>query len=300
MRKFVIISDSCCDLDKSLRERFDVEYIPMHISFKGKDMKADLDWNEVSVQEYYQAMREGNRVTTAQITANEYREAFEKHLQAGCDVLSISCSSAFSKSVETSYAVRDELKAKYPEAKIICVDSLIAVAGLGMLCIRASELRAEGKTIEETAAWIEENKLKVNQECTPDKLTWLKQAGRVSAASAFFGGLLNVKPIIISDASGMNVAVEKVKGRQTALKRLIERFKEEYESVPYQRIFISHADCLEEALQFKEMVIEALPDKDVEMHLVNFGPIIGATVGPGMIALFFHGKEVTYDSRVKN
>ena len=141
--------------------------------------------------------------------------------------------------------------------------------------------------------------MKANQEATPEILTWLKMAGRVSAASAFFGGILQVKPILISDVRGMNAAVEKVKGRQTALKRLIERFKDEYESVPHQRIVIEHADCLEEAEEFKKMVVEALPDKDVEIHLIDFGPIIAASVGPGTIGLYFYGKAVTYDSSDK-
>ena len=195
--------------------------------------------------------------------------------------------------------MRDELKEKYPDAKIICIDSLIACIGLGMLCIRASELRAAGNSIEETAAWIEEHKMTVHQECTVEKLTYLKQAGRVSAASAFFGGLLNVKPIIISDASGRNAAVEKVKGRGASLARLVERFKEEYLPCEYQRIFIAHADCLEDAEKVREAVREALGDKNAEIPIGYIGPVVGSTVGPGTIGIYFYGKEVTYDCNKK-
>lgn len=299
MKKFVIISDSCSDLDKSLREKYDIDYIPMHFSYDGKEFKADLDYKEISFTEFYDLMREGKRIKTAQINANEYLSVFEKYVKEGYDVLSLSCSSALSHSVDESFKARDELIKKYPESKIICVDTLNACFGLGLLCIRASELRAEGKSIEETAKWIEENKKTVNQECTVDTLKYLKQAGRVSAASAFFGGLLSVKPIIISDVTGINAAVEKVKGRNNSIDRLVERVKDEYRSCPYQKVRVVHADGESDAKILMERVKDAIPDKDVEITLGYIGPIVGATVGPKTIAVYFYGKEVTFNSKAQ-
>ena len=299
MKKFVIITDSCSDLDKDLRSKFDIDYIPMHISFEGKEYDADLDYKEISLEEYYNLMKQGIRIKTAQINAHEYYPVFEKYVQEGCDVLSISCSSALSHSVEESVKASEQIKEKYPEAKIICVDSLTACFGLGLLCIRASELRAEGKSIEETAKWIEDNKLTANQECTVETLKYLKQAGRVSAASAFFGGLLSVKPIIISDVAGTNAAVEKVKGRMNSINRLVERFKEEYVSLPYQRVRVVQGDSLEDGKLLLEKIKEAIPDKDVEVTFGNLGPIIGATTGPGTLAVYFFGKEVTFNSKAQ-
>jgi DegV family protein with EDD domain len=168
--------------------------------------------------------------------------------------------------------------------------------GLGLLCIRASELRAEGKSIDEVASWLYEHRLTVNQECTVEKLTYFKQAGRVSATTAFFGGLLQIKPIVISDALGHNVAVEKVRGRKASIERIVERFKAEYESVPYQRIVVEHADCIEDAETLRNAIIEACPDKDIEVPILPIGPTVGATAGPGTIAVLFYGKEVTYKS----
>lgn len=297
MKKYVIVSDSCCDLNKELREQYNIDYLPMHFSYDDKDLPADLDWKELSFKDFYAEMRAGKRMITSQVNAAQYREAFEKYIADGYDILSISCSSGLSNSVKASYTVRDELLAKYPDSKIICIDSLISCYGLGLLCIRASELRAEGKTIEETAAWIEENKLTVNQECTPEKLTYLKKAGRVSAASAFFGGLLSVKPILISDVNGYNAAVEKVKGRLTSLKRLAERVKEEYIRVPHQRIVVVHADCEEDAETLKGLVAEALAGEDVTIETGFIGPIVGGSAGPGTVAVYFYGKEVTFDSK---
>ena len=293
MKKFVIISDSCCDLSKDLREKYDVSYVPMHFIFDGEDHIADLDWTEFSVSEYYDIMRGGKRITTAQVSADDYRTAFENAIKDGCDVLYISCSSALSASVTASYAVRDELMQKYPDAKIVCVDSLTACTGLGLLCMTASELRAAGKTLDEVAQWLEEHKLEAHQEATPEKLNYLKQAGRVSATSAFFGGLLNIKPIIISDAQGRNLAVEKVKGRQTSIARLAERMQADFKTVDYQKIFVVHADCEEGAAALKKEIVARMPELEKDIQTGVIGPIIGATVGPGTLAVYYFGDKVT-------
>ncbi|MBQ7879722.1 MAG: DegV family protein [Clostridia bacterium] len=293
MKKFVIISDSCCDLTKDLREKYDISYVPMHVVYDGEDHIADLDWAEISASDYYGIMRGGKRITTAQVSSEDYRTAFENAIKDGCDVLSISCSSALSASVTASYAVRDELMKKYPDAKIVCIDSLTSCMALGILCMTASELRAAGKTLDEVAAWVEEHKKDAHQEATPEKLNYLKQAGRVSAASAFFGGLLNIKPIIISDAQGRNLAVEKVKGRQTSIARLAERMQADIQPVDYQKIYVVHADCEEGAAALKKEIVARMPELEKDIQTSWIGPIIGASVGPGTIAVYFFGNKVT-------
>lgn len=292
MKKFVIITDTGCDLEKSFREQYDIEYVPMHYSLDGKDYVADLDWAQISAPDFYQYMRDGKRFITAQVNVATYKSAFKKFLDEGYDILSLSTSSNISASVEASRVARAEILQEYPEAKIICVDTLRACYALGILVLRASELRAEGKTIEETAEWIETHKNTVNMIGSVDKLTYLKQAGRVSAASAFFGGLLNIKPIIIADAKGRNFAIEKVKGRKVSLNRIAELVKEAYEDLDYQRICISHADCLDEAKELQQLVEEKL-GKKLDVHIGYVGCAVGSAVGPGMLGVYLFGKEVT-------
>ena len=294
MRKFAIITDSCSDLYKDIRDKYDIDYVKMRFIVDGNDYPASLDFEEFSVHDFYNLMRDGKRIRTAQVTEATYIEAFEKYLAQGMDVLSISCSSALSASINGSYSARDKLLEKYPDAKIICIDSLNSCSGLSIICMTASTLRSEGKSIEEVAEYIEAHKLEVNQLATVDSLEYLKRAGRVSSVSAVFGGMLQVKPIIISDAIGQNASVEKVKGRKNSLNRLIELFKEYYVDAPYQKIIVAHADCEEDAIQFKAMVEEARPDKNIDVELKYIGPNIGASVGPGTMAIYFYGKEVTY------
>ena len=198
-----------------------------------------------------------------------------------------------SASIKASCVAKEELLKKYPDAKIICVDSLNACFGLNNLCYAASMMRSEGKTIEETAAWLEENKLKSHQICTVESLTYLKRAGRVSAAKAFFGGLLNKKPIIISDAIGQNHAIETVKGRRASMERIAERMFENYEDFQYQRVIICDADDDNAANELQATIEAKFGEKKLEITRGKIGPIIGASAGPGTVAVFFFGKEVT-------
>lgn len=292
MKKYVIITDTSCDLEGSFRERYDIKLVPMHYIVDGKDYEADLDWKQFSAKEFYDLMRNGKRITTAQVNVETFKKTFREYLEQGYDILSISASSALSASVHSGRAAREELLKEFPDAKIICVDALRACYAQGLLVIHAAELREEGKTIDEVAGWLEENKLTVHMVGSVDKLTYLRQAGRVSAASAFFGCILNIKPIIIADALGRNFAAEKLKGRMTSLKRIAEHVKEGWLDVPHQRVFISHADCLEDAETLKQLIYEQL-GKEVDVHIGYVGPCIGATVGPGMIGAYFFGKEVT-------
>lgn len=294
MRDYVILSDSCCDLDADLRKKYGIEYIPMRIIFGDTDIPASLDWEKISPKEFYDMMRGGVRVRTAQINADEFKEAFLKYLDEGKDVMYIACSSALSNSYKSSLMAHDILAQERPDGKIVCIDSRNACLGLGMICMTASELRAEGKSIDETAQYIEAHKQEVNQFATVESLNYLKRAGRVSTTSAVFGGLLQVKPIIISDADGQNVAVEKVKGRKNSLVRLADLFKETYRSNPHQRICIGHADAPEAAEELKTLVKERMPEEGVEVITAGIGPIIGATTGPGTLAVYCYGKEVTY------
>ncbi len=292
MRDYIVLTDSGCDLDSEIRTRYGLECVNMHFMYGDKDYECDLDWKEMSAQEFYSIIRNGTRIITSQVPRSEYERFFISAIESGKDVLYIGCSSMISSGVKSAFVVRDEVLAKYPDAKIICIDTLRTSMGQGLLAISACENKANGMNIEENAKWIEDHKQTVNMEGTVENLVYLKRAGRVSAASAFFGGLMNIKPIIISDAKGQNFAVEKTRGRKASLDRLIERTVEHYEDVPHQHVFLCHADCLEEAEQFKKDFITKL-GKEVPVTISWVGPGVGASVGPGMMAIFVYGKEVT-------
>ncbi len=292
MKKFLILGDSTCDLNRELREKYEIDYIPMCYVVDDQEYIASLDWEAHSVKEFYDMMRAGKRVFTNQIIPTACREKFEAALKAGQDVLYISCSSALSSSWNSACVIAKELMERYPDGHIYCVDSLISSLGQGHLLIEAAKLRDQGKSAAETAAYIEENRLKMRMMGYPATLEYLRRAGRVKASSAFFGNIFGVKPIIISDRKGQNYALKKVKGFVNARNATLELVNDAF-TEQTQILNIVHADSLEEANTLKEMILQHHSFKEV--RVADIGPVVGASVGPGMVGAFVFGKEETIE-----
>ena len=292
MKDFVIFGDSTCDLDLATRQEFDVDYIPMGYTVDDQDYIASLDWESHPVKDYYDLMRNGKRVFTSQINLNACREKFLSAIENGKDVLYISCSSALSSSYQSACVLARELEQSHPEAKVYCVDSLISILGQGHLLLEASRQRKAGKSAAETAAYIQSIRLNMNMFGYPGSLEYLRRAGRVKASSAFFGNLMGVKPILISDRQGQNYALKKVKGLGNARNAVAEMVQEAMTDES-NTLYIAHADCPEEAEALKNAILSRCSFQEVRTGVV--GPIVGASVGPGTVAAFILGKEVTIE-----
>lgn len=289
MSKFIIITDSCSDLEVNMRRELGVEYIKMPISYDDKQGYCSLDWEELSAKNFYDMLRSGTVFKTAQINAEMYKDAYEPHLKNGYDILSITCSSALSGSINSSKIACNELSKKYPERKILCVDSLRGSLGQGLIVYYAAKMQKEGKSMQQIESWIEDNKLKINQVGSVDDLKYLKRAGRVTGTAAVMSSILHIKPIIIADEKGNNASIAKVFGRKNSIKKCIELIEKTVENPQEQIFFICHADCLVEAEEMKQALIEKFKCKDVYINWV--GPAIGATVGPGMFGIYYLGKS---------
>lgn len=298
MNKFAIIGDSTCDLTTEQRQKHNIDYARMLVSWVDKDGKtqerhADLDWKEYSVKEYYDILRNGFRIITSQITEQEFDEVFGRHLEKGEDILFIACSSGLSAGIHLAERLaRDKYAKKYPNQKIIIVDSLISAMGQGLMLLYAAEKRDEGQSMEEIAEYLNKNRLCYLQVATVESLEYLKRAGRVKASSAFFGNIFGVKPMLISDIKGVNHAVEKVKGRRNSLIRCAEMVRDTVIDAEHQTIYVQHADArqedvdlvvskIKEMCNFKEIVVQYL------------GPIIGCSTGPGTFGIYYVGREET-------
>lgn len=288
---FVIYGDTVCDMTKEMRQTYGIEYVKMNYCIDGKEFPASLDWESHSAKEFYDMMRGDVVVTTTQVPRTTYEQEFEKCCKEGKDVLYVACSSALSGSINLASVVAKQLMERYPERSICCVDSLISSLGQASLLIAASKMRKAGKSAKETADALVANRLKVNQIGTVGDLKYLKRAGRVKASSAFFGNLLGVKPLIISDTLGQNYAVKKVKGALNAKKEMALMIADWVENPEEQTLFISHADDEASAIAFKEEILKVVPFKDCVLSYI--APIVGASVGPGTIISFCYGKEVT-------
>lgn len=292
MRKFAILIDSTGELNKEFREKYDIDYCPMQINFEGKEYIASLDYDSgYTAHELYEKMRGGMRVRTSQVLNSTFDTKFRAALEKGEDVLYIACSSGLSASVGAASILSKDLEKEYKGSKIVCFDSLISGYAQASMAIKASEMRKEGKSLDEVVAWLTANRLRFNQFATTDNLTYLAKAGRVKASKAFFGNLFGVKPIIISDIVGQNYAFKKEKGRKASLMEVARLTVEAADDIEHQVIYIGHCDDEEAAKFVKEEILKLA--KPLDFYIGPIGPIVGASCGPGMIAAYCFGKEVT-------
>ena len=297
MRPFDIYIDSCGEMPAEMRKEHNILFIPMLLNIDNKgeidEFPALIDYDgKYDFKAFYDVLRKGIRMRTAAIPQVTFEECFRESAAKGHDVLYLACSSGLSLSVNLADKIGKKMMEDDKDLTIYALDTLISGFPIADMAIIADNMRKEGKGVKEVAEFLEARKMKYNQFATVETLTYLKNAGRVSASSAFFGNLFGVKPIIISDVKGHNVAVEKVKGRKAALERCIDLAIEAAEDIEHQTVYISHADD-EAALNFlkENLLSKAKPGKVVTGKI---GPIIGASSGPGVVCVYVFGKEVTY------
>ena len=287
MNEYVIFTDSCCDVSPELLAKWGVPYANMTFSFDGEDK--EYIGTDISNHDFYDRMRQGAHARTAAINADTFARAFTPVLEESKDILYVAFSSGLSTTVNSAHMAAAELQEQYPDRKIIIVDTLAASAGGGLMVYLAVAKKNEGATIEENAAYIESL---VPQHCiwfTVDDLEYLKRGGRISPLVAFAGGVLGIKPVLQMDDEGHLVKVPTARGRRKAIEALAAKYAElsyEEQNTP---IFISHAECEEDAKRLADILMQR---HGAEVTLITeIGPVIGSHAGPGTIALFFIGKH---------
>ena len=225
MSDFIILTDSSADLSAEMAQELDIQVIPLSFIMKGRTYRDFPDNREMDPHLFYEALRQGEEATTAAVNVGQYTEALEPLLQAGKDVLILAFSSGLSATYNSSRLAVEELREKYPERKLYTVDTLCASLGQGLLVWYAAKARERGGTIEEVRDWVEDRKLNLCHQFTVDDLHFLKRGGRISAATALVGSVLQVKPVLHVDNEGHLVNICKERGRQAALKALLDRME---------------------------------------------------------------------------
>lgn len=286
MREFIITADSTVDLPKEYIEENNNIILPLSYVLEGETYE---DTNGLSPEKVYEKIRNGALPTTSQINPEQAKEAFEKILKDGKDILHIGFSSGLSGSYNSARIAAEELQEEYPGSSIRVIDSLCASMGEGLLLYKVNEMKKHGKSLDEIASWAEENKLYVCHNFTVDDLFHLHRGGRVSKATAVLGTMVNIKPVLHVDNDGHLVPVGKVRGRKKSLTALVDRMAEQIEGFDNDMVMISHGDCIEEAEYVAGLVKEKTGIQNVMINFV--GSVIGTHSGPGTIALFFMGKE---------
>ena len=283
--RFKIVTDSACDLPAEMIEALDLGIAALSVELDGRAYAE----GEMTPKELYDHLRGGKLPKTSAVNPELWADAMRPALEQGQDVLTLVFSSALSATCQNAFIAAEELRGEFPDRKLIVIDSLCAAIGLGLLVHTAAKLRDAGKTIEETAAWIEEHKLNVCHWVTVEDLMHLKRGGRVSAATAVVGTMLNIKPIIRVDDNGRLESLAKCRGRKAALNYLLDRMAESFDPEIDDTVFIGHGDCMEDAKYLEQKVRERFGVQNV--HINYIGAVVGAHTGPGVAVLFFYGKK---------
>lgn len=287
MGDYAIVTDSSCDLPAEIAEELGVTVLPLSFAIGGKEYRNYPDQREMPLQDFYARLRAGERATTSAVNVESFKGAMEPLLQEGKDVLVLAFSSSLSNTCNAAQMACRELSEQYPDRKVLCVDTLAASLGQGMLVYYAVQQKQKGQSAEEVKDWAEQNRLRMCHWFTVDDLNHLKRGGRISAATALFGSMLNIKPVLHMDDAGHLAAMGKARGRRASLDALVDRMEQTTEKPEEQVVFISHGDAPDDAEYVSSEVKRRMGVKRVVIG--EIGPVIGAHGGPGTLALFFFG-----------
>lgn len=286
MRDYVITVNSTVDLPKEWLEERNVPVVPLRYTMDGQTYE---DMSGLTAKEFFAKLREGKMSVTSQVNPEEAKAALEPFLKEGKDVLHLAFSSGLSGTCNSMKIAGEELREEYPEAKVIVIDTLCACLGEGLLLYKALQQKAAGKTIEETAAWVEENKLHICHDVTVDDLNHLHRGGRISKATAVVGTMVKIKPIIHMDDNGKLQVIGKERGRKKSLNKIVDMAVEQSKGWDNDIIMITHGDCIEDAEYVAGLVREKMGIDNILIN--NIGTVIGSHTGPGVVAVFCMGNK---------
>ncbi|MBR4971387.1 MAG: DegV family protein [Oscillospiraceae bacterium] len=286
MTNYHIISDSACDLSVAMLQKLGVTITPLHVLYKGETIRDTAE--DDAVQAFYAGMRSGEVPTTSAVNPEGWVSVIQPVLDQGQDALVLAFSGGLSTTYQSAVIAATELSEQYPHRQIRVVDTASAALGQGLLVYYACKKRDEGLSLEQLAAWVEENKPHVAHWFTVDDLVYLKRGGRVSTATAVVGTMLQIKPVLHVDDEGRLVSMVKARGRKASMEALVKKFDELGEGFANDIVFICHADCIDDAKKLEQLMLQRGVK---EVYIGNLGAVIGSHAGPGTLALFFLGKH---------
>lgn len=289
---FALTCTSTADLPASFFETRGITYIPFHFNMDGKEYADDLGAS-MPFDMFYQKIADGAQPTTSQINEQEFVEFFTPILQAGNDILHISLSTGLSGEYNSARIARETLLEQFPERKIRVIDSLGASSGYGLLVSTVADLWDEGKSLDETADWLEENKLRLHHWFFSTDLTSYVRGGRISKTAGAIGTILSICPLLNMNHLGQLIPRNKYSGKNRVIKEIVARMREHAENgINYfGKCFISNSACMADARKVADLVEAEFPQLNGPVMINSIGTVIGSHTGPGTVALFFFGDK---------
>jgi len=292
MSDYVLSCCSTADMPLEYFQKRNIPFVCFHFNMDGKDYFDDLG-QSMPFEEFYARIAAGAMPTTSQVNVTQFIEFFESYLAQDKDILHISLSSGLSGTYNSAVMAREHLLQKYPNRKMLIVDSLGASSGYGLLVDTAADMRDGGSALEEVHAWLEENKLKLHHWFFSTDLSHYKRGGRISAASAAVGSLLNICPLMNMNHEGKLIPREKIRGRKHVIGEIVQRMEEHAQAgVNYSgKCFTSNSACYDDARKVADIIEEKFPQLNGKVMINSVGTVIGSHTGPGTVALFFMGDK---------
>lgn len=292
MGNYVLSCCSTADLSKEHFEAIDVKYICFHFELDGTQYEDNLGVS-IPFDEFYTRMANGADTKTSQVNAEEFEEYFRSFLEQGLDILHVSLSSGISGVINSANIAKETLQEEFPDRKIYVVDSLAASSGYGLLMDKLSELRAQGKTIDEVRDFAEAHKLNLNHWFFTSDLTFFIKGGRVTKTAGFIGNVLNICPLLNVDHEGKLIPRYKIRTKKKVIQAIVDRMEECAEDgLDYSgKCYISQSACYEDARAVADLIEARFPKLDGKVEINHIGTTIGSHTGPGTVALFFWGKK---------
>ena len=292
MSDYIISCSSTADLTEEHFKARNISYICFHFELDGKQYLDDLG-KSIPFDRFYEAMANGADTKTSQINVAEFTDYFEGFLKEGKDILHLSLSSGISGVINSAMIAKENLQEQYPDRKIYILDSLAASSGYGLLMDKLADLRDEGKSIDEVYEWARDNRLRLNHWFFSTDLTFYVKGGRISKASGFFGGMLNICPLLNVDFTGQLIPRYKIRTKRKVIQTIVDKMEEycddgrEYNG----KCYMCHSACYEDARAVADLIEERFPNLDGKVLINSIGTTIGSHTGPGTVAVFFWGKK---------
>lgn len=289
---FILSCESTVDLPYAYVSGRDIPVLFYSYSVDGQAYPDDMGRDPEALPRFYQFLKEGKIPSTSQLNVFQYEEFFEELLQKG-DLLHIAFGSGMTPSVVNAVTAAETLRRKYPERKIMVIDSLCSSSGYGLLVDEAADMRDRGCSMEETAQWVMENRKKVHHQFFSTDLQYYRRSGRMSGSAAAIGAVLNICPILRLDDGGHIIAYDKVRGKRKAIQRTIQTMAEHIQDgTQYSgKCWICHSNSPADAELARDAVRERFPNISGEIRICDIGTIIASHCGPGTVAVFFFGDE---------
>ena len=287
---FLLSCESTIDLPYSYANERNLPVLFYSYQVDGVDYEDDMGRDPEALPKFYGFLAEGKLPTTAQLNEFQYETFFDNLLQQG-DVLHIAFGSGMTASVQNAMLAAETLREKYPERRLVVIDSLCSSSGYGLLVDGAADLRAAGKSLDEVADWVLAHRQNVHHQFYSTELKFYRRSGRMSGAAAAIGTVLGICPIMRLDDKGRIIAYDKVRGKKNAVARTVETMKRHAEGgEAYSgKVFICHSNCPADAEATKAAVAAAFPHIDGEIRICDIGTIVASHSGPGTVAVFFFG-----------